>query len=45
MGEDSSTSSAEASQLSKMGSHREVLLFKNPAQKRSASLAAYNPET
>lgn len=44
MGEHSSTSSAEASQLSRMGSHREVLLFKKPAQKRIASLAACTPE-
>ena len=40
MGEQRSTISSSASQLSQMGSHRDALLFRNPAHMRSASCSA-----
>jgi hypothetical protein len=40
MGEQRSTISSSASQLSQMGSHRDALLFRKPAHIRSASCSA-----
>ena len=40
MGEQRSTISSSASQLSQMGSHRDALLFRKPAHMRSASCSA-----
>ena len=40
MGEQRSTISSSASQLSQIGSHRDALLFRNPAHMRSASCSA-----